>query len=418
MPAGQSPIEPVDPIGAIVIGGGAAGFFGAITCAGAAPGTRVLLLERGSTTLGKVRISGGGRCNVTTATAEPRALSANYPRGGRTLIGPFTRFGPRETIAWFEGRGVRLKTEPDGRIFPVSNSSASIIGCLADAAAALGVQVRTGVEVRGIEADPAGSLRVHTADGTSVAGRVLLASGGCRGDGIVALLRATGHSVEPPVPSLFTFHVAAPWLTELAGISVGRVRVRIPGTKLESEGPMLITHNGLSGPVILKLSAWGARVLHDRDYCFDVEIDWVPGHSPPELDALLQTRALESGARKVEGTPFPPLPARLWEALCRESGISPETRWSTLTREHRATLGTRLRRTVLGVGGRSLNKEEFVTCGGVRLDEINFQTMESKLQPGLHFAGEILDIDGVTGGFNFQNAWTTSWLAGRAMAGS
>jgi predicted Rossmann fold flavoprotein len=234
--------DPLPTFGAIVIGGGAAGYFGAIACAERCPGARVLLLERGSTTLGKVRISGGGRCNVTTATTEPRDLASYYPRGGRALIGPFTRFGPRETVAWFEARGVRLKTEPDGRLFPVSNTSSTIIECLAGAARAAGVEVRTGADVRAVRAVPERRLRVETADGTGFdAERVLLATGGCRAESIVALLRSTGHSVEPPVPSLFTFHVGAPWLTGLAG-SVALASCRCVPTKSRTAG------GGTGGP--------------------------------------------------------------------------------------------------------------------------------------------------------------------------
>jgi hypothetical protein len=416
----------------IVVGGGAAGFFAAITCAEALPGSEVTLLEKGVEFLGKVRISGGGRCNVTHACFDPREFATRFPRGEQELIGPFQRFGAADTVAWFKGRGVKLNTECDGRVFPLSNSSQSIIDCLVGAAEAAGVKLRTGCRVEkvtgihstnskgcgGTEACATDScFELTLSDGETLScDRLLLATGGCRTASAGQFAVSLGHTLEPPAPSLFTFHLETPWLLELAGISVESVETSVPDTELRERGAVLVTHTGLSGPVILRLSAWGARVLQDRDYRFPLHLYWLPHLGTEEIASELEWRRRQQPARLVVNTPVPPLPARLWEQLAIAAGIKRDTRWSSLTRAAQHGLIQQLVRTEFQVTGKSLNKEEFVTCGGVRLSEVNFRTMESRICPGLFFAGELLDIDGITGGFNFQAAWTTGWIAGHAMA--
>lgn len=401
----------------VVVGGGAAGFLAAITCAEAAPETDVTVLERGPQFLSKVRISGGGRCNVTHACFDPRELAARFPRGERELISPFTRFQARDTVAWFEGRGVRLKTENDRRIFPASDSSETIIHCLLGAAKSAGVHllVHRGVDRVVKRADIGFELTLSDGE-TLFCERILLATGGCRTPAAGRVAVALGHTLEPPVPSLFTFHLKTPWLRELAGISVESVEASVPGTELSECGALLVTHGGVSGPIILRLSAWGARELHARDYRFPLRLNWLPRLSPEAIAEEFGTRRRVQASRFVATSPISPLPARLWERLVSASGIKPGTRWTGLSRPAEHSLIRQLTSMELPVTGKSLNKEEFVTCGGVRLSEVDFKTMESRISPGLYFAGEVLDIDGITGGFNFQSAWTTGWIAGRAMA--
>jgi predicted Rossmann fold flavoprotein len=401
----------------IVVGGGAAGFFAAITCAEAAPGTEVILLEKGPQFLSKVRISGGGRCNVTHACFDARELAARFPRGGQALIGPFQRFQASDTVEWFESRGVKLKTEEDGRMFPVTDSSQTIIDCLLNAAKRAGVKLVTG---RGVEevkksVDKGFELKLSNGDILECE-RLLLATGGCRTSAMGQLAKSLGHTLEPPVPSLFTFHIEGPWLRDLAGVSVQEVEASVPGTRLRERGPLLVTHWGLSGPVILRLSAWGARELHALDYKFPLEVNWLPKLNENEIYDELNRRHKEQPERFVVNVPIGSLAARLWEQLVLSAGIPRGMRWAELSRANRRELVEKLRRTEFSVTGKSLNKEEFVTCGGVKLSEVNFKTMESRICPGLHFAGELLDIDGITGGFNFQSAWTTGWIAGKAMA--
>ena len=400
----------------VIVGGGAAGFFAAINCAELATDTEVVILEKTAHLLSKVRISGGGRCNVTHSCFEPRTLTGRYPRGERALTGPFSKFQPRDTIEWFEARGVRLKTEADGRMFPTTDSSRTIIDCLVRAAESAGVRVATncGVESARLRDDARFDLTLSNGE-QMTADRLLLATGGCRGSAAGRLAESLGHSIVPPVPSLFTFNIEKPWLRELAGVSLDDAEVSAPGTKLRERGPILITHWGLSGPAALRLSAWGARVLHEQDYHFPLVVNWLPSKSADQLRTELSSFRETQPAKLVANTPL--LSSRLWEALVAAAGISRETRWANLTRPALLTLVSQLNRTEFAVCGKSLNKDEFVTCGGVPLTEVDLRTMESRITPGLHFAGELLDIDGITGGFNFQAAWTTGWLAARAMAG-
>ncbi len=414
--APSSPDAPAPRL--LVVGGGAAGFFGAIAAAEAQPAARVHLYEATAHPLAKVRISGGGRCNTTHACFDPRELVKRYPRGGRELLGPFTRFGPRDTIAWFAARGVTLKTEDDGRMFPDTDDSATIIAALRGAADRAGVSLYTSMGVRGLERAIGGGFDVtFTDDSQARFDRVLLATGGNKGSAGLSIAAALGHTIEPPVPSLFTFHIADPRLVGLEGLSVPAAATSVPGAKLAERGPLLVTHWGLSGPAILKLSAWGARELAARDYRFPLHVSW-NGLAPAQALSALQAWR-EANPRKQVSTlnPFA-LPSRLWERLVAAvPGLAPEAQWAGVSKEKLQTLAAQVGASEFQVEGKSLNKEEFVTCGGVRLREVDFKTMESRLAPGLHFAGEVLDIDGVTGGFNFQAAWTTGWLAGRAMAG-
>ncbi|WP_242928929.1 NAD(P)/FAD-dependent oxidoreductase [Pontibacter vulgaris] len=404
-----------------VIGGGAAGFFAAITCAEANPSSQVVLLEKTNKLLSKVRVSGGGRCNVTHHCFVPSIFSQNYPRGAKQLKDAFKTFGATETIAWFEKRGVALKAEADGRMFPVTNTSETIVDCLMQAARKAGVSIRTGVGVESIE--PVASLDGHTSfilhlqNGSSItADKVLVSTGGNPKSQSYEWLRKLGHTILEPVPSLFTFNVPDSPLKELQGVSVPNARVRIAGQKLEYEGPLLITHWGYSGPAVLKLSAWGARVFHDQQYTFTALINWIPEHTEESLRAHLQQYRQAHPKKVVNTNALFGLPQRLWKALCELAEIPAETRWLELPAKNTNKLVEALLRAPFDVKGKTTFKEEFVTCGGVDLSEVNMKTMESKIQPGLYFAGEVLDMDGITGGFNFQAAWTTGYLAGRSMA--
>lgn len=403
----------------VVVGGGAAGFFAAITAAEANPAAGVTILEKGPRFLDKVKISGGGRCNVTHACFDPIALSRHYPRGGHELRAPFTRFGPRQTVDWFAARGVRLYTQDDGCLFPESDRSQTIIDCLMNAAQKAGVNLRTLAAPDAIGRDGATGFKLHLPQGEILAcDRLLLATGGCRVASMGALAASLGHTLEPPVPSLFTFHIEVDWLRRLAGAVIDDVQLSVSSAGLKERGILLLTHWGVSGPAVLKLSAWGARTLAALGYQFTLHVNWLPALTLSEVQSVLEERRQTHPARLVANTPVAPLTARLWEALALAAGIGRDTRWSQASRAQQHKLAQMLTRTELPVTGKSLNKEEFVTCGGVRLREVNFKTMGSRLCPGLHFAGELLDIDGLTGGFNFQAAWTTGWIAGQAMAGA
>ena len=402
----------------VVIGGGAAGFFAAITCAESNPEARVILLEKGSHFLSKVRISGGGRCNVTHSCFDSKQMTLNYPRGERSLMGPFSQFQPSDTVAWFEARGVNLKTEGDGRMFPVTDSSQTIIDCFLQEAEKAGVLLKTNTAVEQATRLTNGGFELRLSNGETLqCERLIVATGGCRSSGGEALPVTLGHTLEPPVPSLFTFHIDVPWLRQLAGISVEPVKVSVPGMKRTQLGPVLITHFGLSGPAILKLSAWGARALHAVNYRFPLRVNWLPQLSFEDVLAELRSRSETQPAGLVMNTSIRPIPARLWEQLAIASGITREIRWAAFPKVLLLELARNLTATEFNVIGKSPNKAEFVTCGGVRLSEINFKTMESRIVPGLYFAGEVLDIDGVTGGFNFQAAWTTGWIAGKNCGG-
>ena len=397
-----------------MVGGGAAGFFAAIAAAEA--GADVTILEKTSRVLDKVRISGGGRCNVTHACFEPRDFSTRYPRGGRALLSPFQKFSARDTVDWFAARGVKLKSEPDGRMFPTTDSSQTIVDCLVNAAQNAGVKLRLNCAVESVDKKADGTFELTIFNGDKISGdKLLLATGGCRAASAGQLAVSLGHQIETPVPSLFTFQIETPWLRSLAGVSAD-AEVSVPAAKLRERGPLLVTHWGLSGPAILKMSAWGARKLHGLDYKFPLFVNWLPELNEEKIIQQFQARRESAGAKLLVNVPLFPLTARLWEQLFLAAGIARDARWSALTRAQSQALARQILRSEFTVTGKSLNKDEFVTCGGVKLGEVNFQRMESKICSGLFFAGELLDIDGVTGGFNFQAAWTTGFVAGNALA--
>lgn len=402
----------------VVIGGGAAGFFGAIRCAEENPDAQVLILEKSRAPLAKVRISGGGRCNVTNACFEPRMLVKHYPRGEKELLGPFHHFQPRDTVQWFESRGVRLKTEPDNRMFPITDDSETIVQCLLETARTCGVAWRAnagvvGADVRRDVPTECFQLRLNTGE-SIVADRILLAAGGNPGG--FAIAQQLGHTIVPPVPSLFTFEITDSRLEGLAGISVPNARVKLVGTSLEQTGPLLITHWGLSGPAVLKLSAWGARHLHDCGYQAQIQVRWTSDEKEDALRERLKNIRQVHARKKVSGMGLPELPQRLWERLVQFAQIDEGLRWGDVSNKQLQALFETLYHAELKVRGKGAFKEEFVTCGGVSLPEVNLKTMESRVCPGLFLAGEVLDIDGITGGFNFQSAWTTGYLAGTALA--
>ncbi len=397
----------------VVIGGGAAGFFAAITCAEHSDKS-VLILERTTNLLQKVKISGGGRCNLTHDCVDPRELSRHYPRGDKSLIGPFNRFGAADTVDWFTSRGVTLKTEADGRMFPDTDSSQTIIDTLVDAAKAAGVQVHTSAGVTSIAKD-GDHFTLETDSGASyTAVSVLIATGGTRLAAGAQLASSLGHTLLPATPSLFTFKITDPRLADLAGLAVTSADVSIQQSKLKSSGPVLITHWGLSGPGILKISAWGARELADLGYRFDITVNWLPGVDPGVV--IADKRDIEAKRQLSSRSPFAEIPKRFWLRLLAAADIPDDMTWAQLSKKQTNRLIAQLSASTFAVNGKSTNKDEFVTCGGVSLDEIDFKTMESKLVPGLYFAGEVIDVDGVTGGFNFQNAWTSGFHAGSAIA--
>ncbi len=419
----------VEPLRVVVVGGGAAGFFGAIAAAEANPHAQVTLLEASRLPLAKVRISGGGRCNVTHACFDSSGLVPNYPRGGKALLGAFTRFQAKDTVTWFATHGVPLKTEADGRMFPITDSSETVVSCLMDAASSSGVELRTGIpvssvklhrsqeSVRDVPAERRYFEVVLKSGDTLECDRLVLATGSNPVGYKIA--QELGHKINPPVPSLFTFNISDEKLRALAGVSVDSARLRLnlqALPQLEQTGPLLITHWGLSGPAVLKLSAWGARVLHDRHYQATLLIDWQPHLKPEEVRQKLLAVKNEWAKRAIALHRGVDLPHRLWQYIISRAGIATEDRWAELSNKTLNQLVQELTQGQYLINGKGAFKEEFVTCGGVNLKEVNFKTMESRLVPGLYFAGEILDIDGVTGGFNFQSAWTTAYLAGVAMA--
>ncbi|OWY22145.1 NAD(P)/FAD-dependent oxidoreductase [Sphingobacteriales bacterium UPWRP_1] len=401
----------------VVIGGGAAGFFAAITCAQLQQRRPVLILEKSRHILAKVRVSGGGRCNVTHACFDVDELVKNYPRGAHELIAPFHRFNPKHTIDWFKAQGVALKTEPDGRMFPVTDNSQTIVDCLTNAAPKYGVTIYPNLGITGITPPQTQNADwlLQTGNNQTIAAYCVLVASGSSTQ-MWQLLSGLGHTIETPVPSLFTFNIAHPLLHELAGITIPQVAVKVPQTKLQAAGNLLITHWGLSGPAVLRLSAWGARELHNLNYRFNVEINWI-NHLPAQSVAqLLAQYKSQYAARALQAHALFNLPLRLWKRLASQSGIPENLRWADVSKKQLQQLVSQLTQTVLPVSGKSTFKEEFVTCGGVRLSEVNFKTMESKLFPRLYFAGETLDIDAITGGFNFQAAWTCGRIAGNSMA--
>ena len=390
----------------IIVGGGAAGFFTAINIVEKNPTLKVAILERGSEVLQKVRISGGGRCNVTHACFEPNELVKFYPRGEKELRGPFHQFGAGDTIEWFEKHGVALKIESDGRMFPVSNSSQTIIDCFLEATKKLGIAVLTGQSVQSIFKQEA-LWKIETQTENYLCEKLVLATGS--NPKVWEMLQNFGHAVITPVPSLFTFNIKDVRIKELPGVAA-QATVKVKDTKLISSGPLLITHWGMSGPAILKLSAWGARILHDKNYQFTIFVNWLNDADSEEVEKKLKDLKQEHAKKSVsKKSPFE-LTNRLWESLVLASGIEAETKWADLSKIQLTNLINQLVNGTFQVNGKSTFKEEFVTAGGIDLKEINFKTMESKLHKNLYFAGEIVNIDAITGGFNFQNAWTSGFI--------
>ncbi|OUL22586.1 NAD(P)/FAD-dependent oxidoreductase [Nostoc sp. 106C] len=406
------------PLKIVVIGGGAAGFFGAIACAKVNPHAQVTLLEASRQPLAKVRVSGGGRCNVTHACFEAERLVQNYPRGGKALLGAFTRFQAKDTVDWFAAQGVHLKTEADGRMFPLTDSSETIVECLMNAAIETGVELRIGTPVVSVkrQTETTGFEIVLKSREIVKCDRLLLATGSNLAGYKIA--QELGHQIEPPVPSLFTFNIPDQKLRALAGISVNPVKLRLSisnKSPIEQTGPLLITHWGLSGPSVLKLSAWGARILHETRYQAKLLINWLPDLRQEQVRQKILAVKTEWGKRPITLHRGVDLPHRLWQYILTRIGITTEDRWAGLSNKTLNRLLGELTQGEYLINGKGVFKDEFVTCGGVNLKEINFKTMESKLVSGLYFAGEVLDIDGITGGFNFQSAWTTAYIAGNAM---
>jgi hypothetical protein len=396
----------------VVIGGGAAGFFAAINIAEKHPDLSVAILERGKEGLQKVKISGGGRCNVTHAEFIPSELVQNYPRGEKELLGPFHTFMTGDTIAWFEERGVELKIEEDGRMFPISNSSQTIIDCFLFEAKKHKVEVFYNYSVKSIKPID-NRFTVTTSQGDVEAKKIVMATGS--NPKVWKLLEDMGHTIVPPVPSLFTFDIKDKRIKDIPGVVAQNVEVKVLGTDLFSEGPLLITHVGMSAPAILKLSAYGAVELAKLNYNFEIEINFIKQDFEDCLDQLKDLKQ-ELAKKQIFGTAQFDLPKRLWRKLVVASNISENERWADLNKEQLTALAAQLTQAVFQVTGKSTFKEEFVTAGGVDLKEVNFKTFESKLIPNLFFAGEVINVDAVTGGFNFQNAWTGAYIVSQSIA--
>jgi predicted Rossmann fold flavoprotein len=400
----------------VVIGGGAAGFFCAVSAARMNPRLQVIVLEKTSKLLSKVRISGGGRCNVTHSLFDIGDMSKRYPRGQNFVKKTFHQFFTTDTIQWFEERGVKLKAEQDGRMFPVTDSSQTIIDCLMREADLYGVKIRMNAEVKELNRVN-GEWRIETANSQlSTANYLCLATGGYPKASMFDWLQNLGHTFSEPVPSLFTFNLPKHPVTALMGVSVEKVRVKIEGTKLMEEGPVLITHWGLSGPAILRLSAWGARELAAKRYEFKVHLNWLPEYNEQGVKEVFISARFVQSAKKISNYNFGNLPNRLWQFLLEVSGVNDDMRFADLPSKVENILIKNLVDYVVEVNGKTTFKEEFVTSGGINLSEVDANTMMSKKIPSLFFAGEVLDVDGITGGFNFQHAWTSGWVAAKSIA--
>jgi len=399
----------------VIAGGGAAGFFGAITAAEHGFDGEIIILEKSSHLLSKVLVSGGGRCNVTHACFENNILIQNYPRGSKELRGPFSAFNTRDTIQWFEEKNIHLKTEEDGRVFPVTNRSETIAECLVQATKKNNIQVRT---LHGIKRfDKKNCFELILSDDTTLScDYLLLATGGHPKASGYDWITRSGHTIVAPVPSLFTFNIPSSPLKGLEGIALAAATIKIKNSSFSNTGPLLITHWGLSGPCILKLSAMAARWVFEKQYQFEISISFYPGKNEEEIKQDIMLRRMQHPGKKIFNDHLHGLPQRLWQRLAHLATIDENETWGQLKKEKLQHLVQLLSQFTLNVSGKTTYKEEFVTCGGIDLKEINFKTMESKLVPGLFFAGELVNIDGITGGFNFQNAWTTGWLAGTSIA--
>lgn len=397
----------------IVIGGGAAGFFAAINAKEKNPDLQITILEKGNDVLQKVKISGGGRCNVTHACFDPKELTSYYPRGEKELLGPFHTFMTGDTFEWFEQNGTSLKIEADGRVFPESNSSQTIIDCFLRKAEQLDIEILKNQFVTALNKSEKGWM-VQTKTNEFQCEAVVYTTGSSKQGW--KLLDKLNHTIISPVPSLFTFNIKDERIINLPGVSVPNARVRLKNTSLEASGPLLITHWGLSGPAVLKLSAFGARILHERNYEYRVEVNWI-SQSNTEVEEQLLLFKKEKSSQKVVGiSSFVDIPKRLWDQLALYSGIKTNQNWADLTKTQIENLTQQITRCQFEAKGKSTFKEEFVTAGGVDLKEINFKTFESRLHSNLYLIGEVLNIDAVTGGFNFQNAWTGGWIVSESLS--
>ncbi|GLU51910.1 BaiN/RdsA family NAD(P)/FAD-dependent oxidoreductase [Dyadobacter frigoris] len=401
----------------VIIGGGASGFMAAITAAETYPDARVVILEKNKTVLNKVRVSGGGRCNVTHQPSDLRFFIKNYPRGEKFLRKLLSRFDAQDTVNWFENRGVKLKTEADGRMFPVTDSSQTIIECLLRTAKVLNIDIKTSTGVKSfawtdMENVPKFSIQMDSEESIT-ADKILIASGGHPKSSGFNWISEHDHTIVEPYPSLFTFNVPNGYLLPLSGVAVQDAYVKIIGTKHEWRGPVLLTHWGFSGPAILKLSAWGARNLAALNYHFTFKINWLPEMNEQQVREFLIAEKTNTPKQQITSHARFGLPIRLWKAFTEKAEIAENLRWSDATNKVLNRMAELLTNSQFDVKGKSTYKEEFVTCGGIALTDINQETLESRKVPGLFFAGEVLDVDGITGGFNFQNAWTTGFVAGK-----
>ncbi len=402
-----------NPFKILIIGGGAAGYFAAIRAAECFPDARIKILEKTSHVLSKVRVSGGGRCNVTHQGLSPPEMSRNYPRGEKELKKAFKHFSVQDTMDWFAQKGVALKVEADHRVFPTSDMSQTIIDCFEQEARMRSIEVRTRHEAVGISPIAKGGFEVQLKrQSPEWADRLIITTGGSPKLEKLAWLADLGHEIVSPVPSLFTFNMPQNPVTEMMGLAVPQVRIRIPGSKLVAEGPLLITHWGMSAYAVLRLSAWGARVLHDQSYAFAIQVNWMPSWEEAGIREKFQEAQDAFPKRQLDNrNPFE-LPKRLWSYFLEKLGINPSKKWSELAKKERNRLVNLLHHDEYPVQGKTTFKEEFVTAGGISRKDIDWNTMQSKVCPGLFFAGEIIDMDGLTGGFNFQAAWTTGFIAG------
>jgi predicted Rossmann fold flavoprotein len=399
----------------IIIGGGAAGFFCAIKAANCNPDLEVMIIEKTTKILSKVKVSGGGRCNVTHSCFSIAEMVKNYPRGGNFVKKIFHQFFTPDTIDWFKKRGVEFKTEADGRMFPVTNSSQTVIDCLMKEVNKYEINILMNKEVKKLKIDN-GKWRIDFANHEAIdADFVCVASGGYAKSAQFEWLKELGHTIEEPVPSLFTFNIPDDPIKDLMGISVEKVIVKISGTKFSQKGPLLITHWGMSGPAVLKLSAFAARELHHLGYDFKITINWLPEFNEQTIrNKFLLLRDQLASQKIVNRNPFF-LPQRLWEYFLQQLNINVDIRWADLPAKQQNILIKILCAQEFHVKGKTTFKEEFVTAGGIKLNEIDANTMESKIIPNLFFAGEVMDVDGITGGFNFQHAWTSGWIAGKTI---
>lgn len=400
----------------IVVGGGAAGFFGAIQVAEQYPRANILILEKSSKVLSKVRVSGGGRCNVTHACFNPFELADHYPRGEKQLKLIFKHFQAIDMVKWLADHGVDLKTEADNRMFPVTDSSETIIECFLNQAKRYGVKIGLGCHVDSILASE-NNFSLRTLNGLEYHGKkVLISVGGSPNQDSYAWLKMLGHTLRRPIPSLFTFNDSARDFVDLMGVSVPNAHVRIATTKFSQAGPLLITHWGLSGPAIIKLSAWAAMKLNEMNYQFTALVSWIGDVTEDEARLMLSESKSQRGRQRIFSNPLKGLPSRLWERLCEKAEINSELIWSEIPNRNLNKLMECLIRYPFVIKGKTTFKEEFVTCGGVPMDEIDLTSMQSKLKSGVYFAGEVLNIDGETGGFNFQAAWSTAFVAAKSIA--